>query len=76
MMDLDKGYFINKDGEIDEEEYDSWYKIFVIPWLVCDADKDNFLLPAEIKPCLETPELKILSTINEADYPKLLSFLD
>ena len=31
-MDLDKGYFINKDGEIDEEEYDSWYKIFVIPY--------------------------------------------
>lgn len=69
MIDLDKGNLYKVDGEIDEEEYASWYEIFIVPWLLCDADKDNYLLPAEIKTCLESPELAPISLIPEADIP-------
>ena len=57
MMDVNKGKQNKKDGEIDDEEYAIWHKVFIVPWLTCDADADNFLLPAELKTCLETPEL-------------------
>jgi len=70
MIDLDK------DGEVDAEEYEAFYKVFGATWIICDADKDNFLIPAELTTCLATPEFLELKTIPPEDHPILMDLLD
>lgn len=50
--------------------------MFIVPWLVCDADKDGFLIPAELTTCLLTPEFLMLKSIVAEDHPILMSLMD
>jgi len=69
MIDTNKGNNTYADGEIEENEYAVWYKLFIVPWELCDTDKDNFLTALEIRPCLNTPALAPISTIADSDIP-------